>query len=437
MRRQGAPTLVSMLSVVATLSSACGDDGADSANLDVVDASSADAVQADVLEHDTHVASDAADAAADDVARVDSETDAGDEPDVPDAITDVVTGDVPSFANDPLDWDLGAPGPFAAGFRRIETTYVPPGESEPRVITVDVWYPASEAEGAHPAYLGGTLFLDRQAWTDAPLARSPYGDTYPVHVHSHGHQGFGGTSADLMRYFASHGWVAVAPDHVGNLLNDNLDPMPVAMSYYRSFDITAALDAVAALPEGDPLAGVLDTSRVVMSGHSRGVHTVWATIGATFDTAQVTARCDSGALQLCNESTVAVFEAGLRDPRIVAAIPMAGSIQQDWFGDDGHSSVDVPILAMSGTNDPVGADRQFEITGDIDLRWVEIEGGCHQTFALGGCSTLDDALGYSIINTYALAFARKIVLGDDDPRTEGIVDGSIEVSTLAEFHAHE
>ena len=49
--------------------------------------------------------------------------------------------------------------------------------------------------------------------------------------------------------------------------------------------------------------------------------------------------------------------------------------------------------------------------------WLEIEGACHQTFAIGACSNLDGGEGFDIVQTYALAFARRSVLDDDDAGT--------------------
>ena len=52
----------------------------------------------------------------------------------------------------------------------------------------------------------------------ASLAAPADGKGYPVHVYSHGSSGFPATSFRMARYFASHGWLYVAPTHVGNTL---------------------------------------------------------------------------------------------------------------------------------------------------------------------------------------------------------------------------
>ena len=106
----------------------------------------------------------------------------------------------------------------------------------------------------------------------------------------------------------------------------------------------------------------------------------------------------------------------------------------DFFGPDGHSSVTVPLLAMSGTADPVGADVQFTTTAPLPLTWIEVLGGCHQFFALGGCTDIANDRQPVIVGAYALAFARRHVLHDSDPTVAGILDGSISVSDLVTFH---
>ncbi len=325
-------------------------------------------------------------------------------------------------------------GPFNVGYRRFEIDYEPAGQGITRTIPINIWYPTNDSEGMRVTYAG--LFIDDESWMDASLAPPVDPSGYPVHVYSHGHRGFGGTSATLMRHFASHGWVAVAPDHIGNTFGDFIDPRPTNIYFLRSMDISAALDAVENLPSDDPLAGKLRTERVLMSGHSFGTETTWASAGATYDVARIRERCDAGEIE-CTDVELAAFEAGVRDPRVVAAIGMAGSIKKDWCGDDGWMSVDIPFFSMSGSLDPVGADEQFAMVSGMDFTWIDIEGGCHQTFALGGCDDLSDELGFPIVNEYALAFGLHHVLGDETPDVMSALDGSREVSPLVTFMRKE
>lgn len=344
----------------------------------------------------------------------------------PDATSDGAADAGPDVAAPSLTLQapVDGPGPFHVGYRSFEHRYTPVGLSEERVITVHVWYPTQATSGDHPTYNG--LVLDEESIVNAPAA-PPLDATYPVHVHSHGHQGFGATSAFLMRRFASHGWVAVAPDHVGDLLGSHADSETIAHYIKRPGDISAALDAMAALPANDPLARV-DVSRVIMSGHSRGCHTVWSVAGATFDP-------DAGGLDAATPAELAVFAQGFRDPRVIAAIPMAGTYSADWFGVDGYRAVSIPMLALTGSDDNASAARyRFDTLPGADLTWVELAGGCHQTFALGFCDTLATEEGFGIVDTYAMAFARVQLLGDTDAKSLGILAGTTVVSTKATLH---
>ena len=326
-----------------------------------------------------------------------------------------------------LDYDLTQLGPFGVGYRTWNITYTPQGVADPREIPVHVWYPSTVSEGDHPTSRG--IHADPVSVIDAEPA-PPVAATYPVHVYSHGHQGFGGTSADLMRYFASHGWVVVAPDHLGDLLGDNFESEELTHYLKRPQDVSAALDALDDLAASDLLSKA-DTSRALLSGHSRGTYTVWGALGATYDLAAIAA---AGFTPSADEK--AALEAGFGDARFVAGVPMAGTYGENWFGEKGYAAVSAPVLALTGSLDgPEGAQAQFDTLGGLALTWVELAGGCHQTFALGYCDTLDPAEGFRIVNTYSLAFARKWVQNDDGETTAGILDGSAEVSKEATFNA--
>ena len=292
-------------------------------------------------------------------------------------------------------------------------------------MLLHAWYPAVEgSEGDNPVW--ATIFEDPHSIIDADARPPVDGVAYPVHVHSHGNRGFGASSSDLMSWFASHGWVAIAPDHIGDLLWEFEESEDAVHFLKRPQDISATLDALEGLPADDPLAAS-DTTRVVMSGHSRGTSTVWSVAGASYDVNGVASH-----LPDATEAHLAVFGGGFEDDRVVAAIPMAGTYRSSWFGTDGYLAIgDRPVLALTGSLDGhSSAVSQFESLVGIALTWVELEGGCHQTFALGFCDTLDPTEGFRLVGTYALAFARACILEDTAPNTLGVLDGTIPVSDL-------
>jgi predicted dienelactone hydrolase len=329
------------------------------------------------------------------------------------------------------DWDPAAPGAFHVGYRAIPITYDAP-TLPGRTTTIHVWYPTLVPDGEHPRYL--RVFDDDVSVLDAPLAPSAYEDGhYPVHLYSHGDRGFGATSAFLMRRFASHGWVAIAPDHTGNTLDNNIEPRQINLYFLRGTDLTAALDAMGALPASDPLSGLLNLDRVIASGHSFGSHSMWAIAGATFDVDGFGPACTTDGT--CTTAELDVFRAGVGDPRVVGAIPMAGSINRTYFGATGHTSVTIPFLSISGGADPVGADTQFASTPEVAMTWVEVADACHQFFALGcdGDAPFDEDL---IVGGFALAFARAQVLADASTTVSAILDGSRVLSPRATLMTH-
>jgi predicted dienelactone hydrolase len=343
-----------------------------------------------------------------------------------DAVTEPDTG----VEVDPsLAFPIRDNGPYRVGYRTLSFSYTPPGFEESREIKLSIWYPTEDTEGPPARYLD--LLVDEEAIADASLAPPVNGSMYPVHIHSHGNQGFAGSTNFLMRFFATHGWVVVAPDHTGNTLVDYIEPRPPWMYVIRGLDISESLNVLESLPEGDPLKGVLATSKVVMSGHSFGGYTTYTVAGATFDSTQVEESCASG----CSDEVRALFESGLKDTRVVATMSLAGGNSR-MFGAAGFSSIDIPVLMMSGDQDnqvknATQAVPIWDALAGHDVVWVDIAGGCHQLFALGSCHDISDEDGFPIVSTYTLAFARYHLLQDES--AVPILTGEEDVSPLVTF----
>jgi predicted dienelactone hydrolase len=346
---------------------------------------------------------------------------------------DETTAPVDEPLPDPLTFPVDDTGPFNVGHRLITTSYESPADLGTRTIELNLWYPTSDTEGPTPTY--SMLFDDEDVISDASALPPAYDGGYPVLVHSHGHRGYGGNSSDLMRHFASHGWLVVAPEHLDDTLLNAKDPRPFHHYFQRPLDIGAALDALENLPDDDPVAGQMDMTNVAMTGHSFGTYVTWAIAGAAYDTAAIQTACDSGDLSDldCTPEKMAVFETDLSDPRVEVAIPMAGGARDSFFGDDGYDAASVPMLLMTGSDDDVGAQALFDKVGGVDLTWIEVAGGCHQLFGYGDCPDIANDVGFPIVNTYALAFARRYALDDDDPTVTAIVEGDQAVSDLVSY----
>ncbi len=353
------------------------------------------------------------------------------------AAVDAIDAAADATSVSPLTWPVGKDGPFACGLRILQITYKLPGNFGERTIPLFVWYPATQAVGEHPSYLGA--FDDPNSWLDAPLAPSVYAGGYPLLVHSHGFEGFAGNSAAFMCHIASHGWVALAPEHVGNTLIDTPTPLPLLNWLHRPLDISAALDWAKAPPTSDPLAGHLDLKHVGMSGHSFGTYTVWASAGATFDTAKIAADCKNNRWPDCTPELIAAFSGKLSDDRPLTFINLAGD-GSDLLPPSGKNAVKRTVLQMNGTLNDSGETGLFKDVTGVDLTWVDVEGGCHQLYGLGNtinggpeCKVLDDQAGFALVKPWFLAWLRYQVLADRTAEVTGIVTGTTSVSPLVKF----
>ena len=336
---------------------------------------------------------------------------------------------------DTLAWAVDLPGPFQVGHTALVAQYTLPATGELRQIPVSVWYPTEDTEGAPAEHYAGIV---GEAFEGATPAAPVHDGGYPVLAYSHGHVMYPAASKFLMNHVASHGWVAIAPAHEGNTLitaGPN-SPRPVHMWVDRSHDVSAALDLLA---EGRvALAGRANLERVVMSGHSFGGHTTWASAGGAFDVATIEARCEDPAFVdgSCTELALDAFEAGGADDRFLGAIAMDGSGSTDWFGAAGLGAIQIPMMQMYTDSDP-GRITPPERAPGVDLRDVMITGACHGTFSVAtGCALPADE-GYHLVQSYAFAFARHVALGDDTERTMALLTGDELLSDRITVDAHE
>lgn len=186
--------------------------------------------------------------------------------------------------------DPAKPGPFPVGVRTLvvlDPERLRPDHT-PRTLVTEVWYPAAEEARGKPGarYELAALLTEAQRaqlagralpvlQTGAVRDATPDLDhgPYPLVVFSHAHTGVRWQSPYYTVQLASHGYVVAAPDHEGgtfaDALRDTLAPLLAGFST-RPPDVTRVIDAIAFLPESDPLAGLAVTDRVGVTGHSYG-----------------------------------------------------------------------------------------------------------------------------------------------------------------------
>lgn len=148
------------------------------------------------------------------------------------------------------------------------------------------------------------------------------GGPYPLVVHVHGFTSRHDSGAYLAEHLASHGFVVAAVDHPLTHLFAPGGPR-VADVINQPGDVSFLIDRLLArsADAGDPLAALIDGGRIGVMGISLG--------GLT--------------------TTLATFHPALRDPRIDAAISIAGPtvfLTSRFFAD-----VDTPFLMVAGDAD--------------------------------------------------------------------------------------
>lgn len=184
-----------------------------------------------------------------------------------------------------LPFDPLVSGPWSVG--RSQHSLV--DEVRERSLPVLLWYPTEQAAQAHPIADLVTEAGDRSSYeallaqapadcptrelsdaADAPPAPGPW----PLVGMSHCHGCTAFSMAAVAALLASHGYVVVAPEHVGNTLFDELEgtglPLDTDTLDLRVGDLGFSLDAAV-----DGQLGVeIDPGRIGLLGHSFGAVTV-------------------------------------------------------------------------------------------------------------------------------------------------------------------
>ncbi len=301
---------------------------------------------------------------------------------------------------------LSAPGMYRTGYVELDTTYTDPYGAE-RTLPLSVWFPTNAVDGDDFRYRD--LFNADGVFSDVDIADGPF----PLIVYSHGHRSYAQASGRVVSHLASHGFVVVSPDHMGNLFTDGDRTTPIYTQ--RPADLSASLDAVITNPD---LSASVDPERVLAMGHSFGGYSAFALAGATYDVDGTTPACLDGrdTSEFCTgmvDADVDRLREGFTDDRIDAVMAMAPG---DWrLFKDGLADINVPTLHMTGDIDPSGSGNEpiWDSLDGPDATRVDIINGGHLTFTdLSGSSIDPNAVvpqeqGDPIVFAYTLAFARR------------------------------
>lgn len=344
-------------------------------------------------------------------------------------------------------------GPYAVGARDFVI------EDAKRPLNITVWYPALNPDGAaEAATYKFVVFPDKIPVTSAghALLEAPpdsKGGPYPLIIFSHGHLMYRWQSTYLTEHLASWGFIVMAADHFENTTTDmnetNGDTDPL-FNYYRPIDVGREIDYADKLTAADgALKGLIDTSRVGVTGHSFGGLTALQAGGAGLDFDYFRAACEKNPEGACPVTLAALDQlaalAGLpkvpqgvwppfmKDSRVKAIVPLAPAGMR--AGPKGATTVTVPTLMMTGSGDTMAVPEFhtypiYEGLGSAQKALVVLEGGDHLLFA-DSCKAVpwmfdfglfflcsdpvwDMDRAHDLVNHFTTAFLLATLKGDTD-----------------------
>ena len=288
------------------------------------------------------------------------------------------------------------------------------------LLEVTLWYPAlkgdnTEASITYPYKMKmgdplGTVAVAKyagKAIQDAPYDLSV--GPFPLVVLSPGFSIGASSYAWLAEHLASYGFVVLAPEH-----QEHLDPENELWrsAIERPQDILAVFAYVdEQVKSAGLLEGLIDTDQVAVIGHSYGGYTSLAAAGAQIDTDAFQSYCgsvsdmDEPGAWLCAQLTPHIADMaslarldavpdGLwpawAGSRVDAVVSMAGDAF--FFGQPGLAEIDVPVLAIGGTNDVDSpymwsTHPAFEYVSSPRKVRVSLEGAEHMIFT-GPCEKI-------------------------------------------------
>ncbi len=258
-------------------------------------------------------------------------------------------------------------GKFAVGMRTetfVDSTRPTENIAPSRTLKTVIYYPAQGAP------------------TDMPTANAPpdtKGAPYPLILFSHGLGARGVAYENVLKAWASAGYVVAAPDYP--LSNTNAPGgaqfgRAIADTKNQPTDATFVINQVIKLDKQKPgLGGIIDAKRIGASGHSLGGITTYGL----------------------------AYSSCCRDKRVKAAIPMSGITgvvegPESYFQDGA-----TPLLAVHGNSDgtvPYAADMNGFAKARTPKYFLTFLGAGHVTPFLGGDNASAMALKQSSIDFF-------------------------------------
>jgi predicted dienelactone hydrolase len=296
-------------------------------------------------------------------------------------------------------------GPYWVGTREIEVTV-----NADRVIPATIWYPALNPDELEESVVYSLGIADIVPALDAypgkairDAAPDTSGGPYPLTVWSHGNAGTRYYAVYLQEHLASHGFVVIAIEHIGNAGRDSmvdLETLSQQMGLYaiqRPLDVTATIDFAESLTADGEMQGMVDLQRVAAMGLSFGGYTALAMAGARIDMEGFRMWCEAIAEQRAKEYQATLEKVGemaalagldavpeglwpsLADPRVDAIVPIVPGLR--FFGETSGNTVTVPTLMIAAGDDPECPPKEnaFPVHRGISARkaLIVFEHGTH------------------------------------------------------------
>jgi predicted dienelactone hydrolase len=266
-----------------------------------------------------------------------------------------------------------------------------------------------------------------------PQAPGPF----PVILFSHGAGAGKDGYAGLMRFWASHGYLCIQPEHGDSIVMRHKKGLPSTLEEIfeelktdydgwrrRVEDITGIIDNLSQLEETPSLSGKIG-STIAMAGHSYGAFTAQLVSGVTIK------RSDR------------LISYG--DPRISCTLllsPQGRSSSGLGFEDGSWQDMTLPVMLMSGSRD-IGLEGQkpswrlepFHFAPAGDKYAVFIEGADHLSFT---GSTLKGWLGATEAENVSAELKHFLEWNNAhaDPSESAAILSFIKQSSLAFFDAY-
>ena len=271
--------------------------------------------------------------------------------------------------------------PTAKGDNSVVSRVVNVTSTDGLTLPTQIWYPSqTPSESLH-------RYGDLKEGTAANGGVVDCSVERPVLVFSHGNTGMAYQSYFLAEFLTSHGYLVIAPNHVGNTIFDNDESRKPELILRRPQDVSDVYDWLVEQSEFsdcvNPEAGF------AVAGHSFGGYTVHAITGGYLDTDLTAAHCAEYGGWLCEhvEEIVDTEGSGIYDAideRIWGAVSMTPAALETLVG--GIDTISVPTLVLGGeydTSTPVDplVNAIYELIGTEDKNYGIVEKTGHYTFS--------------------------------------------------------